>query len=74
MPTPILQPRADASVCVQCRKKFAAGDRVTTAFIVTGVGRNSETKEFGAYLSDQFEMAHISCGDPQLTGKLIING
>jgi hypothetical protein len=64
-------PRTDASTCVVCRKKFTPGDRVTTCFIVEKIGRNPETREFGAFLSENFEMAHINCADPALSGRVI---
>jgi hypothetical protein len=68
--TASLHPRCSGNTCVRCRKLFNPGDRVAPVFLVTGVGRNELTREFGAFLSEEFEMAHIACHDPQLTGVI----
>jgi hypothetical protein len=72
MTSPVLQARGDGATCAVCRKQFKPGDRVSTAFIVQSVGRNPSNKEFGAFLSEEFEMVHITCADPQLMGIGII--
>ena len=65
-------PRGNADTCIKCRKKFDKGDRVQIVHIVTGTGRNPHNpREFGAFLSDEFEMSHISCLDPQLSSDII---
>ena len=67
-----LHPRGNADTCIKCRKKFVAGDRVQIVHIVTGTGRNPRNpRELGAFLSDEFEMSHASCLDPQLSSEII---
>ena len=72
MTTPVLQARGDGATCAVCRKQFKPGDRISTVYIVMSVGRNPGNKEFGSFLSEEFEMAHINCADPQLMGIGII--
>jgi hypothetical protein len=46
---------------------------VTPAYIVQKIGKNPEAKafDFGAFLSEEFELVHIRCADPGLEGKII---
>ena len=70
-----LRPRTGANMCNRCRKPFKPGDRVVTVFIVTKVGTNPKGKpsvfDKGAWLSDEFELAHERCEDPGMEGRLI---
>lgn len=66
-----LHQRVPTTLCAKCRVAFKPGDRVLTAYIVTKIGRNPETKDIGAWLHDDFELAHVACADPCLEGKLI---
>jgi hypothetical protein len=62
-----LQPRGSADTCIKCRKKLKPGDRVQPIYIVEKTGANpGNLREMGAYLLSEFEMAHISCRDPEL--------
>jgi hypothetical protein len=58
--------RTAGDTCVRCRKKFQPADRVQVCNIVvkTGTGRNA--LEVGAFLSHEFELAHVNCADAQL--------
>lgn len=64
-------PRCASDTCVRCRKKFSTGDRSQIVMIVDKVGRNPKTQEIGAFLSEQFELAHIDCADVGLSGRII---
>lgn len=68
----ILRQRVPLTTCARCRKMFMPGDRVVTAFIVQKIGRNPSGKDMGAFLGDDFELVHGECGDPSLSGKLIV--
>lgn len=59
--------------CAKCRRQFMPGDRVCMVNIVQKVGKNPDSKRFdiGAYLSEDFELAHITCADPGLEAKII---
>jgi hypothetical protein len=35
-------------------------------------GRNEATRELGAFLSDEFELSHVNCADPQLVGQVVV--
>jgi hypothetical protein len=68
-----LHPRGNADTCIKCKRKFMPGDRVQMVFIVRQVGMNPHNpREMGAWLGDEFEMAHETCEDPQLEGTMII--
>lgn len=67
----VLRQRVPATKCARCRKDFVPGDRVGTAFIVVGKGRNPSTKSIDTMLGEDFELAHIDCRDTSLSGKLI---
>ena len=72
MPTPVLHPRLTTEKCVSCRKPFARGDRVQVVHIVVDTGKNPTMSNIpGAWLSEEFELAHISCVDPALNGFII---
>lgn len=49
------------------------GDRVTIVYIVQKVGKNPDSKrlDIGAYLSEDFELAHITCSDPGLEARIL---
>lgn len=68
-----IHPRGNADTCMKCKKKFEMGDRVQMALIVVGTGRNPKNpRELGAMLSEEFELVHINCADPQLSSALIL--
>lgn len=67
-----LYPRCSPDLCVRCRKKFGMGDRVALVHIVTAVGKNPDNPaQMGAWLSSEFEMAHIDCADAALNGRML---
>jgi hypothetical protein len=72
---PELRPRVDSDTCNRCRKKFRPGDRVVTIFIVQRIGHNPQGAasafDHGAWLSNEFELAHERCEDPGMEGRLI---
>lgn len=67
----ILRQRVAATTCARCRRDFSPGDRVVTAFIVVGKGRNPSTKSVETMLGEEFELAHVDCRDTSLSGRLI---
>lgn len=69
MTTPILGARVDSDTCIRCRKKFTPGDRIQMVHIVQKLGRNTANVA-GAYIAEDFEMAHATCSDPSLSGIL----
>lgn len=74
MSDPVLTPRHDTSRCAKCRKPFKAGDRVAVVHIVIKSGFNPANRETGAWLSEEFELAHALCENPALEGQLIVVG
>ena len=72
MPSVTIHPRCDSTTCIQCRRAFQPGDRITVAHIVVKTGRNEATRELGAFLSDEFELSHVNCADPQLSGQVVV--
>lgn len=68
-----LRQKVGTDKCAKCRKTFMPGDRVTVVYIVQHVGKNPESKrtDIGAFLSEDFELAHITCADPGLEGQII---
>ena len=55
-------------MCGKCRKKLQPGDRVTQAYIVDRTGANpNNIVLLGAWLSEEFELTHIDCRDPDLS-------
>lgn len=67
-----LYPRCSPDLCVRCRKKFMPGDRVNIVHIVSQTGKNPDNPaQMGAWLSSEFEMAHVECADTSLEGRLI---
>ena len=71
MSNPVLTPRHDSSRCAKCRKPFKAGDRVVVVHIVMKAGFNPANRETGAWLSEEFELAHAMCDNPALEGQII---
>ena len=66
-------PRCDGDTCVLCRHKFKRGDRVQVVNIVEKVGANpNNPKEFGSWLSAEFEIRHVNCADTGLDGAIIL--
>ena len=59
------------SHCVQCKKEFQREDRVTTVFIIAGVGWDSETNKKLPAAGAEYEMAHLNCADPKMNGGVI---
>lgn len=67
-----LRPHVNSEYCGKCRKKFEAGDRVTTAFIFAKRGVNPlNLGNTGVFLTEEFELVHIDCRDPQLKRGLL---
>lgn len=67
-----LHPRCESDTCIRCRKKFKSGDRVHVVNIIEKLGANpNNLRERGAWFSGEFEVAHVSCGDPELNGGII---
>jgi hypothetical protein len=67
-----LRQRVPTTTCATCRKQFKPGDRVVTVFIVQNLGRNPAARaELGAFLGEDFELAHQDCRNPGLDGRLI---
>lgn len=71
MSTPVLTPRHDTARCAKCRKLFKAGERLVVVHIVMETGFNPATREMGAWLSEEFELAHAMCENPSLEGQII---
>lgn len=71
MSQPVLTPRHDTTRCAKCRKLFKAGDRVIVVHIVMKTGFNAANRETGAWLSEEFELAHAMCDNPALEGQII---
>ena len=69
-----LHPRHDSSICAKCRKPFKAGERVIVVHIVMKSGFNPANRETGAWLSEEFELAHAMCDNPGLDGQIIALG
>jgi len=63
---PTLEQRTPTTTCAVCHKFFSPGDRVITIFIVQKIGPNMETHDTGAWLAEEFELAHAVCADPAL--------
>jgi len=66
-----LRQQTATSECAKCHKAFMPGDRVLLVSIVYQVSRNPATRDIGAWLGEDFELAHVLCPDPGLEGKLI---
>jgi hypothetical protein len=69
-----LHARFDSDTCSRCKQKLRPGDRVVSVFIVQKIGRNPDAQtpwDKGAFLSDEFELAHASCADAGLEGIII---
>lgn len=71
--TDVLRQRVALTTCARCRRQFAPGDRVVTAFIVQKIGRNPDGKDLGAFLGEEFELAHADCTDATLNGRMILS-
>lgn len=54
-------------MCVRCKKRLERGDRVVPAIIVEGIGRDPDTGSKGVQCSEEYEMVHYDCHDPQLS-------
>lgn len=67
-----LHQRTASSECAKCHKPLVPGDRVVCVNIVHHVSRNPATRDIGAWMAEEFEVAHASCADPGLEGKLIL--
>jgi len=65
-------PRSAPNLCIRCRKVFERGDRVQIVHIVSSVGKNPDNPmQMGAWLSAEFELAHVECADRGLEGVVI---
>jgi len=69
-----LDQKTPTTNCAVCHKFFNPGDRVITVYIVQKTGRNMETRDMGAWLGEDFELAHAACADPGLEGNVILPG
>lgn len=68
-------PRTNTGTCAKCKRRFNSADRVTPVYIVQEVGPDpKDPRQMGAWLGDEFEVAHINCEDPQLNGSIIVRG
>lgn len=64
--------RTSTAECAKCHKPLKAGDRIIQVLIVEKVGKNPRADwETGAFLSPDFELAHVVCPDPGLIGKIL---
>lgn len=72
MPAPLTS-RGTAQ-CMKCKKAFKPGDRIHVVHLVMETGFNPATKETGAWLSEEFEVAHVMCENPGLEGQIILVG
>ena len=67
-----LFPRCSPDLCVRCRKKFQPGDRISIVNIVERTGAHPDNPmQMGAWLSSEFEMAHVECADVSLAGRVL---
>ena len=55
-------------ICCRCKKRFIREDRVVPVIIVEGLGRDPSTGGKAVQCSNEYEMAHYDCRDPQLAG------
>jgi len=67
-----VQKRVPDNVCARCRRPFAIGHRVQTAYIVYEPNARNPEKvtERGMELGVDHEFVHASCEDPFLEGKV----
>ena len=63
-----LKARVPDFVCALCKAKLVRGDRVVPVVLVEGIGRDPETQGKAVQCSGEYEMTHLDCRDPQLTG------
>ncbi len=64
--------RVDSTTCTRCRKRFQKGDRIAQAFIIDSVGVHPlNLAALGAFFSEEFELVHIDCRDPDLTKGIL---
>jgi hypothetical protein len=66
-----IRQKTPTSECAVCHKALVPGDRVVLVGIVQQVVRNQATRDIGAWLGADVELAHVVCPDPGLEGKLI---
>lgn len=71
MSPPVLHPRHGTNICAKCRKPFKKGDRAMMVHIIMDTGFNPSNREVGAWLSEEFELAHAMCDNPALEGQII---
>lgn len=68
-------PRGNGDTCIRCKRKFERGDRVQIVHIVMRTGPSLvNPREVGAWLSEEFELAHADCADTSLDGTIIVGG
>lgn len=73
-PGPLLA-RTRSYQCVRCLKKFKRADRVLPIILVEGIGMDPEIKSAAVQCSDEFEVMHVDCTDPDLSiGRNLIVG
>jgi len=67
-----LHPRCSPDCCVRCRQRFLPADRVVVVHIVSKTGPAPDNHmQMGAWLSAEFELAHVECADPGLSGRVL---
>lgn len=69
-----LRQRVGTDKCAACRRQFMPGDRVCMVNIVMKVAKNPAAGSFdiGAFLAEDFELAHLRCADPGLDATIIV--
>lgn len=71
-----IPPRGEPFKCVRCKNDFKREDRVFSMHIVLGTGYNPEAGGNVTACSGNYEMTHVDCKDPQLSGggSIILSG
>ncbi len=68
---PSINQKTPVTMCAKCHKMFLPGDRVSMVMIVQKLGVNPDSRAMESMLSPDFELAHITCADRALEGRLI---
>lgn len=71
-----INPRGEPYKCVRCKKDFEREDRVFSMHIVLGTGFNAEAHGNVTACSSNYEMTHVDCRDPKLSGSgaIVVTG
>jgi len=60
---------------MKCQRKLSSADRVIPAYIVEKTGVNPDNvRQFGAWLSGEFELIHVDCENPSLDKLIVLGG